>query len=291
LGFNSQDELFGGAGDDVLDGGDGDDKLFGEQGNDTLLGGSGQDELQGGIGDDLLNGGQGDNTLTGGAGSDTFVISRLGKNRITDFEDGIDRLALEDGLTFNQLRIFEQNRETWITTLDNQPLAFLPGVNPSQITKNDFSLPDLRVTVSTPGSALPGDSPSIEVRVKNVGSSVALGTNNAGVNGYMVDLILSSDTEVPEGFATYSPNYSEDVLLLGGRLSNTPDLVPGEEFVFTVSGGIPTDTPDGNYYIAARIDPGQKIDESDEGNNTSFAPIQIASYPQPEESPIDLEAD
>jgi hypothetical protein len=174
FGFNGQDELFGGSGDDSLDGGDGDDKLLGQEGNDILVGGSGQDELQGGLdddslnggdgddkllgqegsdalfggqgqdqinggaGNDFLNGGSGDNTLTGGADSDTFVLSRAGKNRITDFEDGVDLLVLEGGLTFDQIRIFEQNRETWITTLDNQPLAFLTGVNPSQITEADF---------------------------------------------------------------------------------------------------------------------------------------------------------
>jgi hypothetical protein len=138
VGGSGQDELQGGLGDDSLDGGDGDDKLFGQEGSDALFGGQGQDQLNGGVGNDFLNGGSGDNTLTGGADSDTFVVSRAGKNRITDFEDGVDTLVLEGGLTFDQIRIFEQNSETWITTQDNQPLAFLTGINPSQITETDF---------------------------------------------------------------------------------------------------------------------------------------------------------
>lgn len=144
---------------------------------------------------------------------------------------------------------------------------------------------DLVVTVSTANSIEPGEDLSpIEVRVKNIGNTRALGSESAGAEGYFVDLVLSSDTEVPKGFASFSPNYSEDVLLLGGRLSNTPDLKPGEEFVFTTSAGIPTDTPDGNYFIAAQIDSGQKVPESNEKNNVSFSPLQIASNPPEEDN-------
>ncbi|AOY83543.2 DUF4347 domain-containing protein [Moorena producens JHB] len=138
LGGSGQDELYGGSGDDSLKGGDGDDNLFGEAGNDTLLGGQGQDQLFGGSGNDLLKGGQGDNILTGGAGKDTFVLSTAGKNTIVDFEDGLDLLQLEGGLTFGSLSIFEQNGDTWITTENNQPLATLTGVEANLITAKDF---------------------------------------------------------------------------------------------------------------------------------------------------------
>ncbi|WP_293067833.1 MULTISPECIES: DUF4347 domain-containing protein [unclassified Moorena] len=138
LGGSGQDELYGGSGDDSLEGGDGDDNLFGEAGNDTLLGGQGQDKLFGGSGDDLLKGGQGDNILTGGAGEDMFVLSTAGKNTIADFENGVDLLKLEGGFTFDSLSIFEQNGDTWITTQNNQPLAFLTDVDVNLITANDF---------------------------------------------------------------------------------------------------------------------------------------------------------
>lgn len=137
---NSQDIANGLAGDDVINGGDGDDRLFGGEDNDTLLGGSGQDRLFGEAGDDLLDGGAGDNTLNGGSGSDIFVVSTEGKNTIVDFEDGQDLLKLVGGLTFESLSIFNQNGDTWITTNNNQPLAFLTGVDASLITAADFTV-------------------------------------------------------------------------------------------------------------------------------------------------------
>lgn len=143
LGGSGQDRLWGGLGGDYLDGGEGDDRLFGEDGRDWLLGGEGQDQLFGDAGNDILNGNQGDNTLTGGAGSDVFVIGRAGKSWITDFQVGSDLLAL-DGLTFDQIRIFSQNGETWITTRDNQPVAFLANVDASQLSSKDFA--DVSIT-------------------------------------------------------------------------------------------------------------------------------------------------
>jgi hypothetical protein len=143
LGRSGQDQLWGGLGGDYLDGGDGEDRLYGEAGRDWLLGGDGQDQLFGGDGTDILNGNQGDNRLTGGKGSDVFVIGRSGKSWVEDFQVGVDRLAL-DGLTFEQLRIFNQNGEAWITTLDNQPVAFLKGVDAGLLSVKDFA--DVSIT-------------------------------------------------------------------------------------------------------------------------------------------------
>ena len=138
-GFEGNDNLEGGAGDDTLYGGDGDDVLYGaddddglkgELGDDILYGGNRRDILFGGDGDDTLYGGDEDDallgergndtldggddtdTLTGGEGSDTFVIRKgdgssgfIFANRITDFEDGVDRIGLDSGLAFNELTI------------------------------------------------------------------------------------------------------------------------------------------------------------------------------------------
>lgn len=77
------DWLFGGAGDDILDGGADADVVFGEAGSDILFGGDGDDVLNGdnGItylaeslhGDDYLYGGDGDDRLWGGGGDDTLL--------------------------------------------------------------------------------------------------------------------------------------------------------------------------------------------------------------------------
>lgn len=82
------DTVRGGQGLDRLHGGDQGDRLDGEWGNDFLYGGSGADRLQGGSGADLM---------AGGSGSDIFVFGQ-GRDRITDFQNNIDTLFLDDAL-------------------------------------------------------------------------------------------------------------------------------------------------------------------------------------------------
>lgn len=98
-GGNGKDTLTGTGGEDLLSGGNGKDVLFGAGGHDLLLGGNGEDKLDGGTGNDALAGGHGDDTLTGGAGADLFVFGKGGgEDMITDFELGVDRIVLQDGI-------------------------------------------------------------------------------------------------------------------------------------------------------------------------------------------------
>lgn len=79
LGSDQADNLTGGAGDDLLMGFDQADTLGGGDGTDILVDGAGVD------------------ILSGGAGADVFVFVADGRlDRITDFEDGIDRIDLSD---------------------------------------------------------------------------------------------------------------------------------------------------------------------------------------------------
>ncbi|MGC9502942.1 calcium-binding protein [Baaleninema sp.] len=109
-----EDTVRGGAGDDVLSGNIGFDIIFGDEGNDLLLGGQDEDILDGGVGNDTLIGDFGVNGLNGGEGADVFVIrtdvartdpSRTAINGqvpadvIIDFQAGIDKIALTEGLT------------------------------------------------------------------------------------------------------------------------------------------------------------------------------------------------
>ncbi|MCF6305392.1 MAG: M10 family metallopeptidase C-terminal domain-containing protein, partial [Rhodobacteraceae bacterium] len=106
-GNSGDDVLRGNTGYDTLTGNDGNDTLYGNAGNDGLVGGAGNDILFGGLGRDLIWGGDGDDRLVGGrsmdkliggAGSDTFVFNvGDGKDRIRDFEAGIDILEIETG--------------------------------------------------------------------------------------------------------------------------------------------------------------------------------------------------
>lgn len=121
--WNSDDYIFGDAGDDTmygwngddfLDGWTGNDDLFGESGNDTLLGWTGNDYLSGGSGDDLLNGEGGYDTLVGGTGADRFVVSEFdydgaGYAIIRDFKyfegDKIDLIFDPDAYSYQDVFI------------------------------------------------------------------------------------------------------------------------------------------------------------------------------------------
>lgn len=90
-----RDKLLGDEGADTLNGGSGADRLLGGSGRDVLAGGNGRDRLLGGDGNDRLEGGHGGDRLTGGDGNDVFVFSaRDGRNKITDFGTGRDKLDL-----------------------------------------------------------------------------------------------------------------------------------------------------------------------------------------------------
>jgi serralysin len=125
-GNGGSDYIQGNAGDDILDGGDGSDRIQGGQGNDSLIGGTGNDTVNGNLGNDSIDGGSdndslrggqgndsiaggsgndvisgdlGTDTLSGGSGIDLFQFSGAGSStsapdRITDFTDGQDRIAL-----------------------------------------------------------------------------------------------------------------------------------------------------------------------------------------------------
>jgi Ca2+-binding RTX toxin-like protein len=96
-GGSEADTLEGAVGNDILDGEDGNDFLFGGVGDDLLYGANGNDTLLGGDGVDYLNGDNGFDVLTGGTGSDIFAgfsPNAANKDTITDFQVGIDKLAL-----------------------------------------------------------------------------------------------------------------------------------------------------------------------------------------------------
>ena len=124
---------YGGEGDDVINGGRGSDNLIGGSGNDTINGGDGNDTLKGdcyngdlyyctpeydyyggvgetdtingGAGKDIIVGGIGADLLTGGSDTDLFVyeVKEDFGDTITDFEIGIDKIALFDALETSNL--------------------------------------------------------------------------------------------------------------------------------------------------------------------------------------------
>ena len=139
--------------------------------------------------------------------------------------------------------------------------------------------PDLVVSLSVPSTAKAGQDigPMIKVVAKNIGAAPAPGTvgSLSPANGYMIDVVLSKDMNVPPGFAVYSAHFAEDVLLQGGRISNTEDLPAGGTKAYPTGGGIPADTKTGSYYVCASIDPANKVAESNETNNVACKRVRI----------------
>ena len=97
MGGDGDDTLYGNVGNDMLEGEDDDDTLSGGPGDDMLEGGRGDDTLMGGLGFDTLKGGRGDDELSGGGSMDIFVFGeRDGRDNITGFASGVDKIKLMD---------------------------------------------------------------------------------------------------------------------------------------------------------------------------------------------------
>lgn len=109
LGTQVKDNITGSNASNSLSGNNGQDTLLGLGGKDTMLGGQGRDQMKGGAGDDKLTGGLADDKLTGNEGRDRFIFdhgtpfsTQDGKDNITDFEQGRDKIVL-DRSTFTAL--------------------------------------------------------------------------------------------------------------------------------------------------------------------------------------------
>ncbi len=140
FGDHDNDVLCGGNGNDFLNGNRGDDTLFAGEGNDTLHGGKENDILNGGNGNDVLWGDLGNDTLIGGTGQDIFAFREGdGINFVVDFEVGIDRIGLAEGLRFDQLSITEGTGVTNIS-VGGELLVVLNNVEASMITQADIVL-------------------------------------------------------------------------------------------------------------------------------------------------------
>ncbi|EDX78238.1 FG-GAP repeat domain protein [Coleofasciculus chthonoplastes PCC 7420] len=132
-------------GDDIIFGGAGSDRIGGKGGNDQLFGEAGDDQIWGDDGDDILRGGLGNDTLTGddfsgGSGSDTFILAiNEGTDTIVDFQEGEDLIGLAEGLSFGQLSITQDGKNTLIG-FEDETLAMLKGVNANLLTEADFTI-------------------------------------------------------------------------------------------------------------------------------------------------------
>lgn len=147
-GFDGNDNINGNEGNDIINGNLGNDNVQGGQGNDIVRGGQGNDQVFGNLGNDTLFGDLGADTLTGGEGNDTFFLRKsAGTDIFADFADGVDRLGLSSGLSFNDFLISQgtgANANNTIITdnITGELLAILQGVNSSAMTIDDFMTGD-----------------------------------------------------------------------------------------------------------------------------------------------------
>lgn len=159
-----------------------------------------------------------------------------------------------------------------------------------------WAAPDLTVELHGRSDRLGGQTYTvgepimITFDVLNLGDATAPGTNSAGSAGYMVDVIISTDSSAPVRFAVYSETFVEDALLRGGRMSRTDDVAPGARVSFTgptamlgsppspydyYSFPLPRGMTPGDYHVCVLVDPGARIAEANERNNTTCMGITL----------------
>lgn len=132
-------------------------------------------------------------------------------------------------------------------------------------------LPDLKVvhTDHQPaGEVTAGKTIQFKVTVKNFGTGVARGTvkpdGSTTGDGYMIDLSLSKELirDPVRAHVVPSPyNFTEGMLLKGGRISRTEDLAPGAQKEYSASVEIPKGVKPGKYSIGVSLDPFNKVAE------------------------------
>jgi hypothetical protein len=89
--LDSNDTLYGDAGDDVISTSGGSAYLDGGTGSDTITGGSENDTIVGGTGDDAIYGGTGADSISAGDDADTiFLEDNFGNDTIFGGEGGTD---------------------------------------------------------------------------------------------------------------------------------------------------------------------------------------------------------
>ncbi|MGL5059886.1 MAG: FG-GAP-like repeat-containing protein [Microcoleus sp.] len=121
LGNSGNDTLCGGENNDYLRGDEYGDLIDGCEGEDTIYGGEENDTLIGGSGNDVLSGDLGADLLVGGSDSDLFIFKAgSGLQTIADFEDGKDTIALAPSMSFANLEIVQNGKNTTIKLKDSQ---------------------------------------------------------------------------------------------------------------------------------------------------------------------------
>jgi hypothetical protein len=145
--------------------------------------------------------------------------------------------------------------------------------------------PDLVVSLSSDSRATAGTNILVTVKVTNKGTVKAIGTSEGPVDkAYMVDLVWSADSNIPARTAI-QPGYQgltkddfvEDMLVLGGRISNTTSIPPGGSVTYNLPAYVPKKTQPGTYWLGAYADSLAHVAESKETNNTTGSKVLVGT--------------
>jgi hypothetical protein len=148
----------------------------------------------------------------------------------------------------------------------------------------DLKIENVRFEIEPPVGGLGMPFSTMYITVKNDGNKPAIGTRESPTNGYMLDIILSSDNLAPIRFAPVvsAGRYPEDHLLVGGRISNTNTIKPGQTFTYKQAGlsilkSVDMSNPCGigKFNLGFVVDPGNKVVERNESNNTFFKEFKL----------------
>jgi hypothetical protein len=145
--------------------------------------------------------------------------------------------------------------------------------------------PDLVVSLSSVSKATAGTDLQVTVKVTNQGTAKAIGTSEGPADkAYMVDLVWSADSNIPAKTAI-QPGYQgltkddfvEDMLVLGGRISNTKSIPPGGSVTYTLPAYVPKKIQPGTYWLGAYVDSLSRVAEFKETNNTTSTKVLIGT--------------
>jgi hypothetical protein len=177
--------------------------------------------------------------------------------------------------TFLQVKFDKTNYQMVLEKVKEKALkpGFRVQLSDAQGCEISFlELPDLAVRMKYPINATPGQAIAneISITIENQGTVEA--------KDVIVEVVISSDAQIPIQPAAYSENFKEDSLLEGGQ-GTVASVKPGESLTVSLPGTlkIPADTSPARYYLGAIADPGKKIAELNEENNreTGFIMISI----------------
>lgn len=191
--------------------------------------------IVGNSGNNVISGGGGNDILTGGGGADTFVFARGdGSDIITDFENGIDVVRLDDyGFsTFEEVHaaMKQVGDDTHLILSSFETLVFR-DVEVSQFTEDDFLLPRIppesqawiRANIGTDGADTMYGSASNE-RFEGKGNA-DIYKGGMGDDTYLVDNAEQQVIELPgQGIDTVESYIS---YMLPDNVENLKLLNPG----------------------------------------------------------------